>query len=49
MLQKNTQYSYQLKSLNPSIFNKVRNINTQNSKQKIAHLVLFDMLGLMKM
>ncbi len=49
MLQKNTQYSYQLKSLIPNIFNKVKNINIQNNKQKIAHLVLLDMLGLIKM
>jgi hypothetical protein len=49
MLQKNTQYKYQLKSLPFKVFNSVVLLNTQDNRQKVAHLVLSDMLGLIKM
>lgn len=49
MLQKNTQYSYILNTLPKNIFNKCSFINTQDMRQKVAYLVLLDMLQLLKM
>ncbi len=49
MLKKNTQYNCQLKSLPLNIFNTIISLNTQDGSQKVAHLVLLDMLGLIKM
>lgn len=49
MSQKNTNYNLQLSLIPLNYSPKVKLINTQNHKQKTAHLVLLDMLQLMSM
>jgi hypothetical protein len=49
MLQKNTNYNYQIKSIPLNFIKKANQINSQNNRQKVAYLVLLDMLQLIKM
>lgn len=49
MLQKNTTYNIQLNTLPKSYKSEIILINKQDIKQKVAHLVLLDMLKLLKM
>lgn len=49
MSQKNTNYTLQLSLIPSSYTRQIQKINTQDLKQKIAHLVFLDMLQLIKM
>lgn len=49
MLQKNTQYSCLLSTIPLEFSGKVKRINLQPNKQKVAYLVFLDMLQLLKM
>lgn len=49
MLQKNTQYSFLLSTLPHNFQSKIKSINTQDIKHKVGHLVLLDMLLVLKM
>lgn len=49
MLQKNTVYNNQLACIPLNFMKKALQINTQNNRQKLAHLVLLDMLQITKM
>jgi hypothetical protein len=49
MSQKNTMYQYQLSTIPANLNPQIIKMNTQDSKQKIAQLILLDMLQLLKM
>ena len=49
MLQKNTQYSFQLKTLPNSLHSLIKVVNSQDLRHSVAYLVFLDMLQLLKM